>query len=264
MRKKIMILGMAVTLLCLAIGGATFALFTDGAATNSKVIASGTVDIDSYRDGFDTIPGPMFYTTPEEGKTPTDPSYNGLKPTGLWVPGDTQIRSLIVYNQGSLDAVLDQVSAQIISDDSNMAEHMNVAVYKVLPRCLPNGAPFAPLPGDDTMDQDTLNQTSNLINPFILMCDHFFDVDEFTQALIEHQVDVHAQMLWSGNLTDLIADSQTMSSGIDLKSNGNPFIKRGCLLAFVVHMDGLGTDNGHQAGTAKFGFTVGARQAANI
>lgn len=197
----------------LIVGGSTYAFFSDTATNSNKTFTAGTVDIDSYRDGFDTIPGPMFYTTPSEGATPTEPSYDGLKPTGLWAPGDTHIRSLVVYNKGSLDAAIKQVKAEIISDNKNMASQMDVAVYKISPKYLSDGTPFAPIPGDDTLDQPTLDWVSSTFNPFILGGHHFFGTDELAQKLIEAQIPLIVEKLWNGSLTDLTTKYQDLSNG---------------------------------------------------
>ncbi|MDD3889435.1 MAG: TasA family protein, partial [Syntrophomonadaceae bacterium] len=63
MKRKLIILSLTLVLAMTLAGGATFALFTDQASNQESVVTAGTVDIDSYRDGFDTVPGPMFYTT---------------------------------------------------------------------------------------------------------------------------------------------------------------------------------------------------------
>lgn len=261
MKKKVIMSLMAALVACALVGGATFAIFTDfsSAPLNDKVITAGTLDIDSYRDGFDTIPGPMFYTTPEEGKTPTEPSFDGIKPTGFWAPGDTKIRSLIVYNQGSLDAVLKQVKAEVIEDPANMASKMNVAIYQVLPEKDENGVLFAPLPGDDSVDQDLLNLTSSIINPFIIQSDDFFNVENLAQEFIENQIPANPNLLWTGNLTDLTAGSQDFNDGLILKKYPLEFGKRGVLLAFVVQFD-KDANNDYQEAVAKFGFTVTAKQ----
>jgi len=261
MKKRILLSTMIVMLACLVVGGATYATFTDAASNNGNTFVAGTLNIDSYRDGFDTIPGPMFYTTPSEGATPTSPSYPGLKPTGLWAPGDTNIRSLIVYNAGSLDAVLNQVKVETIADPTEMAGQMNVAVYKILPKYLPNGTPFAPLPGDDTLDQVLLNQTSNAINPLIMFA-NAFGVEDLTQKLLEKQIPAKAEILWSGKMSDLTAGYQDFDNDVNMKSIGNPFVKRGCLLTFVVQLD-KEAGNDYKNANAKFGFTVQAKQAAN-
>lgn len=251
---------------CAIIGGATFALFTDSASvapTAQDVMVAGNVDIDSYRDGFDTIPGPMFYTTPEEGATPTEPSFKGLKPTGVWAPGDTKIRSLIVYNKGSLDAVLSHVYAQIDTDPTNMAKHMTVQVYQILPQCLPDGTPFAAIPGDDTLNQDLLNYTSQLINPLILMTDAFFGVEDDVQAIIEREAKVRANRIYSGPLSTLRQGFQPLTKGIDMAANDIDFAKRGCLIAFVVKLN-KNADNLHQDADMIINFHVKASQQANM
>lgn len=241
------------------VGGATFALFTDQASTPEKVLTAGTVDIDSYRDGFDTVPGPMFYTTPEEGATPTNPSYNGLKPTGEWVPGMTVVRSLVVYNKGSLDAVLDTVRAELESDPKNMASQMTVGIYKVYPLCTDSG-PVIPVPGDDTFDQALLDRTSKALNPWIKR-GWGFGVTGFSQWLIELNIDLGAELVWSGSLEDLVSGYQPLNQPVNLKSPGL-LSTRGCLLAFVVHMD-RDAGNEYQEAESKFGFTLNATQADN-
>ncbi|MBP1759270.1 MAG: hypothetical protein H6Q63_187 [Firmicutes bacterium] len=268
MKRKILLsVGAAVMSMGLLMGGTTYALYhataTTTASPSEGTFVAGTVDIDSYRDGFDTIPGPMFYTTPDEGATPTEPSFNGLKPTGIWTPGDTHIRSLIVYNQGQLDAVLDQAKVEVEEDTAGMAGNMNVAIYKVFPAfCLDGTTPFAPLPGDDTLDQDLLNEVSAEINPFILMYHHYFGVDQLAQQFIENNVRANPEPLWSGKLSDLTSDYQTMNP-VNMNASEDLFVKHGTLLAFVVQLD-KNAGNTVQGATAKFGFTVNARQASNV
>lgn len=259
--KRVKLIGAsALTIFIGLLGGiGTYAYFNDSAVSNTQTFTAGTVDIDSYRDGFDTIPGPMFYTTAEEGATPTDPSYPGLKPTGKWAPSDTHIRSLIVYNNGSLDAVLKQVKAEIESDPMNMASQLDVAVYKILPKYLPDGTPFAPIPGDDTLDQDTLNYVSTTFNPFILM-GWAFGVEDLTQTLIEQNIPLQAEKVWDGRLADITKNYQPLDLEVNLSSRPDfPFTERGALLAFVVHLDD-NAGNDYQGATAKFGFTVNATQ----
>lgn len=116
---------------CLLIGGATFAYFTDQAGSAGNTFTAGTVDITAKRDMGDPLPGPMFYTNLEEGKTPSGSNPNW--PTGLWYPGKSDIRTLIVENTGSLDAYLDGISAEVgnISDPAiaqEFAAEMDVLV----------------------------------------------------------------------------------------------------------------------------------------
>lgn len=264
--KKGLIVTLLVALFAISIGGATFALFTDSATNAPNTFRAGTVDIDSYRDGFDTIPGPMFYTNEIEGATPTDPSYPGLKPTGLWAPGDSHVRSLIVYNKGTLDAVLDQVKANTVRDDQLLREHMDVAIYKILPKFTEGGATFTPIPGDDTFDKSVLDTMSEEFNP-ILMEAWALDKDPeaggsygMNQLLIEKDIPLNAQELWKGSFTQLEADYQTMSP-VYLRKTNVDYMKRGTLLAFVVTLR-QDTPNEHQgARDVIYDFSVGARQA---
>lgn len=259
MKKKIILSAATVLLVGGLIGGSTFALFNASSTNSAQTFTAGTVNIDSYRDGFDTIPGPMFYTTSAEGATPTTPGYPGLKPTGYWAPGDTHVRSLVVYNAGSLDVALNKVKAEINSDQANMASQMDVAVYKILPKYLPDGTPFAPIPGDDTLDEATLNRTSNVLNPFI-MFGWAFGVEDLAQTLIEQQIPATAEKLWNGRLSDLTASDKNFAESVDLKSGSMiPFTKHGALLAFVVHLD-KDAGNTYQGAEANFGFTVNATQ----
>ena len=131
MKKRIVISTMVVTLVCMLIGGATFAVFTSQATTDSSTISAGTVEITVRRDMGDPVPGPMFYTTKEEGKFGSGSLPNW--PTGQWYPGKTETRALIVKNSGSLNAVLDGVSAQVSNiNDPNVAQEfaqsMNVRI----------------------------------------------------------------------------------------------------------------------------------------
>lgn len=111
MRKKAILLLAAVAVMAIGVTAGTYALFTASTAQAHNIFVAGTLDIDSYRDNGDTtfpVTGPMFYTTPAEGTTGL---LDGLYPTGLWAPGDENMRVLIVENVGSLDAWLTSVGA---------------------------------------------------------------------------------------------------------------------------------------------------------
>jgi hypothetical protein len=111
MRKKAVLLLASAVALAVGISAGTYALFSASTAPADNLFVAGTLEIDSYRDNGDTIPGPMFYTTPAEGMTSGgDP---GLYPTGEWAPGDTNMRVLIIENVGSLDAWLTSVGADM-------------------------------------------------------------------------------------------------------------------------------------------------------
>lgn len=114
MSKKLLLAAVAVMLVSLLVGGATFALFTDSATNSGNTFAAGRVDISSLRNQGDTVPGPMFYTTPAQGRTtnPENPE-DGMLPTGLWAPGDSHMRQLDVYNLGSLAIKLTKIKADV-------------------------------------------------------------------------------------------------------------------------------------------------------
>lgn len=98
--KLVLTLGVAASI-ALGASVGTFALFSDQTASQNNQIMAGTLSLNSWRDQGDTVPGPMFYTTPAEGNTGTQ---DGLLPTGYWAPGDTHHRVLLVRNTGSLGA----------------------------------------------------------------------------------------------------------------------------------------------------------------
>lgn len=105
----------------------TLALFSDSAAPADGTVTAGTLALNSFRDQGDTVPGPMFYTTPAEGETPGGAP--GLLPTGPWAPGDTHHRVLIVQNVGSLDAWLTGVGADMQPGGStHLAQKLEVKV----------------------------------------------------------------------------------------------------------------------------------------
>ncbi|GIP40116.1 hypothetical protein J31TS4_33960 [Paenibacillus sp. J31TS4] len=116
-RKKLgmMVLSLSMTVV-FTFGGATMALFT-GSAQNSNTATAGTINLDAKRDHGDYTPGPMFYPDSLDpvGNHPydtskTNPSGESL---GGWAPGDTVQRTMILTNNGSLDAKLKGVKATV-------------------------------------------------------------------------------------------------------------------------------------------------------
>lgn len=97
MKKRIISSLLAMTASCLLIGGATFALFTTSAANNNNSLQAATLEIDVERDRGDTPPGPIFYTTVDQGGGTTV----ARRPTGLWAPGDSNERLLNVINKSA-------------------------------------------------------------------------------------------------------------------------------------------------------------------
>jgi len=105
-KKRAFWLAAFVLFLSLLAGGVSLALFTASAQNAAKTFTAGTVSIEAERDFGESVPGPMFYTTPQLGQVPSGPHAGepGIHPTGLWVPGDSHVRNLIVKNTGSLRA----------------------------------------------------------------------------------------------------------------------------------------------------------------
>lgn len=270
MRKKISLLISIVMLAALAIGGSTYALFTDNATNSNNTFVAGSVDIDSNR-AVDTIPGPMFYTTAQEGQTHTNPPYNGIKPTGEWAPGDVHVRGLAVYNKGSLDVVLDKISAEV-TNGGEISGALNVKVYKVLPLFLPNGTPMVTVPGDDSLDKDAMDSAIEEFNRFVSLDDpkNIFQWERIAakayrdlgNAMLEAGAQVQCNEIYKGTLADLISNPKILENKIYLKASPNPLVDRGTLLAFVVEMDKK-TSNDYQGATGEFKFVVNATQARN-
>lgn len=119
--KKIILLGMVVTLACLVIGGATFAYFADSVSSQNNVFTAGTIVLTQERDQADTIPGPMFYSADSDpsGLYPYDTDKNiGFQPPGGeclcgWAPGSQATRALNVYNKGTIDAKITKIRATV-------------------------------------------------------------------------------------------------------------------------------------------------------
>jgi len=81
-RAKIWLALGAAVVLTLGVTTGTLALFSATTSGSNNTYTAGTLSINSYRDQGDSVPGPMFYTTPIEGQTPSN--IPGLRPTGLW------------------------------------------------------------------------------------------------------------------------------------------------------------------------------------
>lgn len=107
MRLKLLITSMLIALAAALAGGATFSYFTDTASNTGNTFTAARISVVSWRDRGDSVPhqppvqwngwpGPMFYTTKEEGAYPGPPE--GKYPTGVWAPGDSWTRTLFVRN----------------------------------------------------------------------------------------------------------------------------------------------------------------------
>lgn len=127
MRVKLWLAAGAVLLAVALSAGGTLALWTAGASNDDNQFTTGTVVIRTYRDMGDTIPGPMFYTTPSEGATPGGAP--GLRPTGYWAPGQTHVRAIFVENRGTLAVRLARVEAnQHVGTSRYLAEKLQAKV----------------------------------------------------------------------------------------------------------------------------------------
>ncbi|MBP2017183.1 putative ribosomally synthesized peptide with SipW-like signal peptide [Symbiobacterium terraclitae] len=135
MNKKLLLtMGAAAAIAAVSAGG-TLALFTDSKSASADFVA-GTLCLDSERNDGDTVPGPMFYITAEQGRTTSGAP--GLLPTGVWAPGDSHTRTLTVYNgnrpecKTSMDAWLTAVEARLTEGIADqyvaLASQLNVVV----------------------------------------------------------------------------------------------------------------------------------------
>lgn len=123
-------LAMGSALVAAAVGlGGTLALFSDTADADLEFMA-GRLCLDAQRNDGESVPGPMFYVTPEQGETPG--GVPGLFPTGLWAPGDSPQRTLTVSNPtscSSLNAWLDTVQASLQpGSDAMLADKLWVEI----------------------------------------------------------------------------------------------------------------------------------------
>lgn len=146
MFRKSLLLTTAAVLAAISLAvGATFALFTDSAET-ANTFTAGQLCLESQRDQFDTVPGPMFYMTgmqgwtgSRQGKYPTaevspvsPPGYVPPTPGG-WAPGDSVLRTLTVFNGSntcrSMDSKLTRITASLHAESyAPLANKMKVKV----------------------------------------------------------------------------------------------------------------------------------------
>lgn len=123
--KRISILFISIAIVAAMVGGGTMALFSDAETSNNNEFTAGTLDLTADRVN-DTIPGPMFYTTEDEGQTPD--GLPGLNPTGYWKPGDTHHRALQLENIGSIDGCLKHARASLTSGSRHLADKLQVRI----------------------------------------------------------------------------------------------------------------------------------------
>ncbi|MFZ5649993.1 MAG: hypothetical protein ACOY4I_03945 [Bacillota bacterium] len=131
-RSKLYMALALVVIMSLLAGGSTLALFSaQSQLLDNNIMTSARLVITSDRDDGDTIPGPMFYVNQQQGE-----SQGGAPaqyPTGLWAPGDSQVRNLIVRNMRSdgstLNAWLKRVTVTLNQgSDIDLADKLYVVI----------------------------------------------------------------------------------------------------------------------------------------
>ncbi|MCA1055232.1 CalY family protein [Rossellomorea aquimaris] len=170
----------------LAIGGATYALFKDG-ATNANTVTAGELEITAKRDDVPNV-GPMFYSENSVGNY-------GAMATGEWAPGDKHTRGLFLKNTGTLEARLQTLTAtpvdsngipvtsgQQYEDDVLFALQSNVKIWDIK-RVDPSSMRPIPIPItlENASEMDEIMEVVNAGYEFAL---DFFNITDF-----EYQVD---------------------------------------------------------------------------
>lgn len=111
-------------------------------ALTSGVVPAGAAGLEvshvvvvSWRGGRDAVPpdaqlsgwqAPIFYTTPEEGAEPG--GLAGLLPTGVWAPGDSRRRTLVVRNVDPQYAVRLEGVKVALTGDLDLAAYYHLRV----------------------------------------------------------------------------------------------------------------------------------------
>ncbi|MHB8983989.1 MAG: SipW-dependent-type signal peptide-containing protein [Carboxydocellales bacterium] len=139
-KKRFMLLSTASVLaFVLAIGGATYALFTSSATNTGNNFTAGTINLVQDRDQGDTIPGPMFYSAASDpsGSFPYDTNKNvpyqppGGEALGGWAPGDSATRAMNITNTGSLTAVVTKLKATVNTNGTSSGDAYNEFIDKM-------------------------------------------------------------------------------------------------------------------------------------
>ena len=204
MRAKLWLTLGAVSVMALGIAAGTVALFSASSPSSNNNFTAGTLSLSAVRDQGDTVPGPMFYTTPDEGDTPS--GVDGLFPTGPWAPGDSKVRVLILRNTGSLDAWLTSVGADLASGSMHLADKLRYCISTSpivpllpghqndnMPQCPPTDGPFpqfiavgnlgALITADHTFDWGNIAMNAGPVpKPFYFYVSLPLDADNSYQA----------------------------------------------------------------------------------
>jgi predicted ribosomally synthesized peptide with SipW-like signal peptide len=134
LKNKFLIAGSLVLSLSLLSGVGTYAFFNAQTANTNNTVTAGTISITSNRDSSDPIDGPMFYTTPEDGKVVSGDNAGllGIYKDGFIKPGwESKIKTLIVTNKGTINPKLTKIGAQFVEGDSDLAGVLQAVVYRV-------------------------------------------------------------------------------------------------------------------------------------
>lgn len=101
--KKTLVISTVSLVLCLSMFiGATFAWFTDFAATGTNHIVAGNLDIELYQKVFDEDGMPVIDENNQPVYAPVDPEASIFNPDALWEPGHTEVVYLKIKNVGTL------------------------------------------------------------------------------------------------------------------------------------------------------------------
>lgn len=137
-RKLAAIMLSSVLAIGVTVGGATYALFTSSATNTNNSFAAGTVILNQDRDQGDTVPGPMFYSSDSDptGSFPYDTNKNPYQPPGGeaiggWAPGDTVIRAMNIYNDGTLQVKINKLKANVNSAGVTSGDAYNEFIDKM-------------------------------------------------------------------------------------------------------------------------------------
>lgn len=196
----------AVALLAIAVTvGGTFALFTAQTNAANSTITAGKLCITSERDNSDPIPGPMFYVTAEQGKTPG--GVLGEIPTGLWAPGDSHRRTLIVRNPDScstMGAWLTSVKANLVSGDVMLADKLWVEIRTDHTHATP--------PGDEIVAKGYLSEFLAGNVPINFPDSHKIDLNlnsyRFLHFTISMPIDTGNAYQGKGLVVDFVVNSE--------------------------------------------------------
>ncbi|MGZ4134908.1 MAG: TasA family protein [Tumebacillaceae bacterium] len=281
--KKLALLAVTgVVATSLAVGGASYALFTSNATNTGNSFTAGTLKVEANRDDIPTV-GPMFYTDTS--------ALPGTMATGFWAPGDKYTRGLFLKNTGSLDARLKSITANTADASGNVvssgsyytsdlafSSHSKLKIWQVnwfnpLGGLIPwtkldatqmdaimkyvndgyaawaAGNPNA----DPANDPNALNQLVEYVNKYLL--DHINDIKASGKVIDDGTVKV--TRLYNASLDDLTNKTYNVS-------NFNIQTKPGesVLLAYTMELK-KDTGNDMQGASAYFNFGSTWEQVRN-